>query len=93
MWCGDQSFLLQRERERAVVALAVMVPEAEAREDLLKQVRAIVGAGDLPSAAERDRLTRLSEVLAVPVAQPAVAATSARAAAATAMAHRAKVSH
>ena len=48
-------------------ALASLVPEADARKELLKQVRAIVGAGDPPTAAERDRLTRLSQVLAMPI--------------------------
>ncbi len=72
----DQSFVLQLERERAVEALAVMVPEAQARKDLLKQVRAIVSAGDLPLATERDRLRRLAEVLGLPVEQPAALETS-----------------
>ena len=56
----EQFFLLQLERERAVEALASLVPEADARRELLRQVQAIVGAGDPPTAAERDRLTRLS---------------------------------
>ena len=51
-----QAFLLQLERERAVDALASLVPDAGARQELLKQVHAI-GAGDPPLAAERDRLT------------------------------------
>ena len=60
----DQAFLLQLEREHAVEALASLVPEASARKELFKQVDAIVGAGDLPLAAERDRLAQLSQVLA-----------------------------
>ena len=63
----DQFFVLQLEHERAVEALATLVPEADARKELLKQVHAIVGAGDPPNAAERDRLARLSQVLAVPI--------------------------
>ena len=70
----DQSFLLQLERERAVEALAVLVPEAEARKDLLQQVRDIVGAAGPPGVAERDRLTRLSQVLTAPSAKPAAPA-------------------
>ena len=54
----DQFFLLQLERERAVEALASLVPEAERAKELLKQVHAIVGAGDPPLAAERERLAR-----------------------------------
>ena len=63
-------------------ALASLVPEADARKELLKQVRAIVGAGDPPTAAERDRLARLSQVLAEPMEKPATPAASRRAAAA-----------
>ena len=72
----DQAFLLQLERERAVEALASLVPEADARKELLKQVDAIVGAGDLPLAAERDRLAQLSQVLAAPNGKPAALVTS-----------------
>jgi hypothetical protein len=42
-----------------------MVPEADARLLLLKEVNVIVGAGGPPSAPERHRLTRLAKVLAV----------------------------
>ena len=66
----DQFFVLQLERERAVEVLASLVPEADARKELLKQVHAIVGAGDPPNAAERDRLARLSQVLSVPLEKP-----------------------
>ena len=41
----DQAFLLQLECDRAVEALASLVPEADARMELLKQVHAIVDAG------------------------------------------------
>ena len=74
----DQFFLLQLEGERAVEVLANLVVGAKARKELLEQVRAIVGAGDPPLAAERDRLERLSTVLATPAAQPADAAISGR---------------
>ena len=88
----DQFFVLQLEHERAVEALASMVPEADAREKLLQQVRAIVGAGDRPLAAERDRLARLSQVLAVPIEMPVTPATSGRTAAARASARPATAS-
>lgn len=65
----DQFFVLQLERGRAVDALASMVPEADARKELLEQVQAIVGAGDPPIADKRDRLARVSQVLAVPIAK------------------------
>ncbi len=71
----DQAFLLQLERERAVEALASLVPDADARIELLKQVHAIIDTGAPPSAAERDRLTRLSLLLATPIEIPARRAT------------------
>jgi hypothetical protein len=61
----EQFFVLQLEREHAVDALLSLVPKPDARKELLKQVRAIVGAGDAQTAAERDRLTRLSQLLSV----------------------------
>jgi hypothetical protein len=64
MLVRDQFFVLLTYGERAVDALADMVPEADARVTLLKKVDAILGAGDLPSAAEHDRVARLSQVLA-----------------------------
>jgi Protein of unknown function (DUF3141) len=67
----NQFFILQLEPERAIEALASQVPETEARNELLKQVRAIASAGDPLSAAEDDRLRRLSQVLTMPVAKPA----------------------
>jgi hypothetical protein len=69
------------------------VPEADARQDLLRQVTAIVNAGDPPSAAERDRLARLSHLLAVPTEKPVVAVLSGRSAAARASVHPTTVSH
>lgn len=72
----DQSFVLQLERERAVEALAVMVPGAQERKNLLKQVHAIISAGDLPLAMECDRLSRLAEVLGLPIEQPMALETS-----------------
>jgi hypothetical protein len=77
----DQFFVLQLEPERAIEALASLVPKADARMELLKQARAIASAGDPPTAAERDRLTRLSQVLAAPIEKPAAPATSHRTAA------------
>jgi len=72
----DQFFVLHLEHERAVEALASLVPQAEARTALLAQVQTIVGAGCPPLAAERERLARLSQVLAVPMEPPGAWATS-----------------
>ncbi len=95
--CGalvrDQAFLLQLERERAVEALAFLVPKADARKELLKQVNAIVGLGDPPLTAERDRLAHLSQVLAAPIEKTATLVTSGRATAAGTTARRSMVSH
>jgi len=74
----DQFFVLQLEHEQAVDALATLVPETDARKKLLQHVQAIVSAGDPPSAAERERLARLSQVLAVPMEKPAAPAMSGR---------------
>ena len=63
----DQFFVLQLEPERAIEALASLVPKADARLELLKQVRAIAGADESSIAAEGDRLARLSQVLAAPI--------------------------
>jgi hypothetical protein len=73
----DQFFVLLLEPERAVEALASLVPEADARKALLEQVQTIIGAGDPPLAAERDRLARLSRVLPVPIEPPVASATAA----------------
>ena len=66
----DQFFVLQLERERAVDALALMVPEAEERRELLRQLREILAAAGPSSAAERERLARLSAVLTVTAERP-----------------------
>ena len=62
----DQFFVLLLERDHAVEALAELVPGPGARNDLMTQVKAIVGAGDPPNGAERSRLACLSEALAMP---------------------------
>ncbi len=72
----DQFFVLQIERDRAVEALASLVPETDGRKELLKQVQAITGAGEPPIAAVRDRIARLSQVLAVPIEKPLAFAAS-----------------
>jgi hypothetical protein len=78
----NQFFVLQLEHEHAVEVLATMVPEADERKQLLESVNVIVGAGDLPLAAERARLTRLSQVLAVRTKKPATPKATTRTAAA-----------
>ncbi len=88
----EQFFVLQLEGERAVEALASLVPDGNARKNLLKQVQAIVGADDLPNAAERDRLTQLSQVLASPVEKPVAATRRGQTSAAKATARTAAVS-
>jgi hypothetical protein len=77
----DQFFVLQLEPERAVEALRSQVPQADAREKLLKQVQAIVGASGPLKAAERDRLARLSMVLDEPAEKAAIPAAARRTAA------------
>ena len=74
----DQFFVLQIERDRAVEALSSLVPETEGRKELLKQVQAITGAGDPLAAAGRDRIDRLSQVLAAPIEKPLGLAASGR---------------
>jgi hypothetical protein len=73
----DQFFVLQLEPDRALEVLAFLVPEADARKDLLKRVNAIIGAGGSPLAAGRDRLARLSQVLEVPLEKRLAAVASA----------------
>ena len=89
----DQFFVLQLEPERAVEVLPSLVLEADARRELLKQVYAITSAGDPLTAAERDRLARVSQVLAVPVENPAAPATSGRPSGARATAKPDAVTH
>jgi uncharacterized protein DUF3141 len=75
---GDQFFVLQLEPERAAEALPTLVPEADAREKLLKELHAIVGAGGPLMAAERDRLARLSMVLGESAEKPVTPASARR---------------
>ncbi|MBJ7309053.1 DUF3141 domain-containing protein [Rugamonas sp. CCM 8940] len=63
----EQFFVLQLAGEQAVDALASMVIKEGACKELLKQVHAIVGADDPPSVGENERLTKLSQVLSVPI--------------------------
>ena len=58
--------------------LPFLVPDTDARKTLLEQVRAIAGAGDPLTAAEDDRLARLSQLLAPPTEKRAVSATPGR---------------
>ena len=67
MLVRNQFFVLQLEPERAIEALPSLVPELDARKELLTQVRAIASAGDPLTVAERGRLDRLSQVLSVPI--------------------------
>jgi len=67
----DQFFVLQLERERAVDALALMVPSVEERRELLRQLQGILAAAGPSSAAAHERLARLSAVLTRPLARPA----------------------
>ncbi len=63
----DQFLVLQFVPERALETMAVMVPKAAQRRELLKQLRVIVGADDLASAAEGERLARLTQLFGVQV--------------------------
>ncbi len=89
----DQFFVLRLEHGQAVDALATLVPEADARKKLLQHVQAIVSAGDPPSVAERERLVRLSQVLAAPEEKPAAQPLSGRSSAARANARPDAVPH
>jgi hypothetical protein len=66
----DQFFVLQFEPQRAIEALADIVPKATARTGLLQQTRAIANAGGPLTKAEGDRLDRLSQALAAPIETP-----------------------
>ena len=55
--------MLLVERERAIGVLGSLVPEEDARKELLEQVNAIVGAAGPLTPAERVRIDRLSQVL------------------------------
>ena len=59
----DQFFVLQLDHERAVDVLASLVPEADARKELLEQVQTIVSASDPTVTIEHEHLARLSKVL------------------------------
>ena len=74
----DQFFVLQLEPERAIEVLPSLVPDTDARKALLEQVRAIASAGDPLTAAENDRLARLSQRLARPIEKRAAPATLGR---------------
>ena len=89
----DQFFVLQLEPERAVETLKSLVPKADARKELLKQVRAIADAADPQTAAESDRLARLSRALAAPIEKPAARAIAGRPAGARATARPHAASH
>ena len=67
----NQFYALQLGRERAVDALASMVPEPKERRELVRQLDEILAAAGPPSAAERERLARLSQVLAIPAVRSA----------------------
>ena len=71
----DQFFVLQFEPERAIEALADIVPKT-ARTELLQQTRAIADAGGPLTKAEGDRLDRLSQALAMPIEKLAAPATA-----------------
>ena len=74
----DQFYVLLLERERGVEALATMVREPDQRAELLRRTAAIVGAGGPPTAAERERITRLEKLLAAPVVKRAAVALPSR---------------
>ena len=59
----EQFYVLLIEPERSVAAIASLVPDVEGGDELLKQVRAIVGAGGAPAPAESDRIAQLTQVL------------------------------
>ena len=73
-----QFFVLLLERERAVEALTTLVREPDQRAELLRRTAAIVGAGGPPTAAERERITRLEKLLAAPVVKRAAVALPSR---------------
>ena len=87
----DQFFVLQPDGEGAIEVLAGLVPEPDARADLIRHVDAIANAGGAPTAAARKRLARLVEVLPIaPQESAAVAPRNRPAAAATAHARKPK---
>lgn len=60
----DQFAVLQGDRERAVDAIADLVPKADARKILLELTRDVVTSGGPPNTVECERMARLSELLA-----------------------------
>jgi hypothetical protein len=70
----NQFFVLQLDGDRAITALASMVPEFDARADLLDHVVAIASAGAPPTAATRERLAQLAEMLPIASEKPAAVA-------------------
>ncbi len=64
----DQFFVLLTERRRAVEALATLVPDTDGRAALLQRANAIVSAGRM-TAAERDRIAQLSQLLSASAAK------------------------
>jgi hypothetical protein len=73
----DQFFVLQFEPERGLNAITTLVPQSDARKELLDQTRSIVGAAGTPSSAELGRLARLSQLLKTPIANAAPSAIAA----------------
>jgi hypothetical protein len=67
----DQFCVLQLDRERAVQAIASMVPELKLREELLDRVRAIVSVGDPLTDDARAFMDRLAAMLAISPNDPA----------------------
>jgi len=61
----EQFAVLLIERDRAVDVLVSLVPDSDARAELLHHAQAIVDAAGAPSPAERLRLTQLAQVLRV----------------------------
>ena len=70
----DQFFVLQLDGESAVDALPGLVPEPEARKELLGHVEEIANAGAPLTAATRDRLARLAKVLPTAPGKPQLVA-------------------
>ncbi len=64
--------------DEALVRAVLYVVAAERALDLLKRTSAIIGAGDPPTAAERERIARLEKLLAAPFTKRAVLAPSSR---------------
>jgi len=77
----EQFYILLLEREAAVEAIATLVTDAAERRELVATVAAIAAADGVYTLAERQRLERLAEILAVAAPEPqgpALAAAPAR---------------